>query len=462
VPPGGFVIIAFHWPSCLISILSLNLKLAAAFFPPKLHKYFKFPKNGVTPWHSLADFCGPSQDSMIIYILSGPVHFLLRILDMFKIWQRIIVSVEFPRCGASRPALQRAVRDGQVLLDSFEFRSMVVADSAVGGVTDGCHLIGFGHDLDSCVIPTVERGLPLVLRHFLDGGIEGDFRVVSKSSLPPLDAPLRTVLLHNGFARAERLLPCRTPDIMVYAPSYKLCKHRVTRRLTTLEQLRLRQIPLSMDPHLSGLSSGGTSPFEDSLSPEVFTSIFRQLWGTVVRGCDSNEAVEEIYVEDDSKEEEILEEEVEDDSKEEILEEEVEEEDHCGHSCGGDDSMTAFMTLSSGPDISSSPIEVSEWEQDLDYRFGHEDGSVLTDEDTVTSVSSEATLCRGGAGRDGGGEEHEFGPRPAKNPGPPFKVGDVIFCDIPGQLWGMDPKISCLQRGFMMQADDPNYKIRLA
>jgi hypothetical protein len=221
-----------------------------------------------------------------------------------------------------------------------------------------------------------------------------------------------------------------------------------------------------MDPHLSGLNSGGTFPFEDSLSPEVFTSIFRQLWGTVVGGCDSNEAVEEkaveeIYVEDDSKEEKILEEEVEDDSKEEIWEEEVEEEDHCGHSCGGDDSMTAFMTLSSGPDISSSLIEVSEWEQDLDYRFGHEDGSVFTDEETVTSVASEATLCRGGAGRDGGGEEHEFGPSPAKNPGPPFKVGDVIFCDIPGQLWGMDPKISCLQRGFMMQADDPNYKIRL-
>ena len=343
---------------------------------------------------------------------------------------------------------------------------MVVADSAVGGVTDGRHIIGFGHDLGSCVTPTVERGLPLVLRHFLDGGVEGDFRVVSKSCLPPLDASSRTVLLHNGVARAEGLLPCRTPDIMVYAPSYRLREHWVTRRLTTLEQLRLRQIPLSMDPHLLGLSSGGTFPFEDSLSPEVFTSIFRQLWGTVVGGCDSNEAVEgkaveEIYVEDDSKEEEILEEEVEDDRKEEIREEEVEEEDHCGHSCSGDDSMTAFMTLSSGPDISSSLIEVSEWEQDLDYRFGHEDGSVLTDEDTVTSVASEATLCRGGAGRDGGVEEHEFGPSPAKNPGPPFKEGDVILCDIPGQLWGMDPKISCLQRGFIMQADDPNYKIRL-
>ena len=70
--------------------------------------------------------------------------------------------------------------------------------------------------------------------------------------------------------------------------------------------------------------------------------------------------------------------------------------DHGAHSCGEDDSMTAYMTMSSGPDTSSPPIEASRWEQDLDYRIGREQGSLLTDEDTVTSVASEATLCRGG------------------------------------------------------------------
>jgi len=275
VPPGGFIVIASHLPSCLISILALNLKLTAAFFPSKLHKYFYLRKLGVTQWHSLVDFCGPCQDSTIVHILSGPTCFLQKMLNMFKNRQRVIVSVEFPRRGASRPAIQRATREGQALLDSFEFRSLVVADSAVGGVTDGRHLLGFGLNLGSCITPMVERGLPLVLRHFLDGGVKGDFRSVSKSSLPPLDTPARTVLLHNGVVRAEGLLPCRTPGIMVYAPSYKLREHWVTRRLTTLEQLRLRQIPLSMDPLLSGLTSGGTFPFDDSVSPEVFMSIFR-------------------------------------------------------------------------------------------------------------------------------------------------------------------------------------------
>ena len=81
-----------------------------------------------------------------------------------------------------------------------------------------------------------------------------------------------------------------------------------------------------------------------------------------------------------------------DDIKEEILEEE-EASNHCVHSCGRDDSMKASMTILSGPDTSSPPIEASEWERDLDYRIGHEDGLLLTDEDTVTYVASEATLC---------------------------------------------------------------------
>jgi hypothetical protein len=219
------------------------------------------------------------------------------------------------------------------------------------------------------------------------------------------------------------------------------------------------------------------------------------LWGTVVGGFDANEAVQEKYVTNEAVQEKYVTNEAvtneavqekyvtneavqekyvdllgveddilggrnEDDIKKEMLEEE-EVSNHCVHSCGGDDSMTASMTILSGPDTSSPPIDASVCEQDLDYRVGQEDGSLLTDEDTVTSVASEPTLCRGGAVRDADLEEHKFGPSPATNPGPPFKVGDVILCDIPGQLWGMDPKINWLQRGFIMQADDPNYKIRL-
>jgi hypothetical protein len=57
--------------------------------------------------------------------------------------------------------------------------------------------------------------------------------------------------------------------------------------------------------------------------------------------------------------------------------------------------------------------------------------------------------------------ENELGPSPMKNPGPPFKVGDIILCDIPGKLWGMDPKVNWLQQGFVMEANHLRYMIRL-
>ena len=127
--------------------------------------------------------------------------------------------------------------------------------------------------------------------------------------------------------------------------------------------------------------------------------------------------------------------------------------------------MTAAMTTLSGPDTSFSPMvscnQELDWELDLNIVSRKQDGSLLTDKDIVTSIASKATLCWGGKFVDGDFEEHEFGPNPDQNPGPPFKVVDIILCDIPGQLWGMDPTINCLQRGFVMQAEEPNYKIRL-
>ena len=291
VPPGGFVVVAHHWPSSLISILALDLPLVAAFFPVTLHKYFNLPKNGVIQWQCCMDFHAPFQDTTIIYMLSGPSDFLHQMLTMLSVRKggsarlRVIVSVEFSRWGALRTMIQRAAQEGRSLLASFDLSTVVVGDAAVGGAMDGRYLLGFGRDLGSDVTPAVEPGLCLVLCHFLDGGVKGSFPVVTRASLPPLDTPARAVIMHNGVVRPEGLFPCRMPAALVYAPSYKLSGRWVIRQLTTLEQLRLRQLPLSMDPLLSGLSSRNTLPFEDSLSPEVFTSVFRQLWGAIVGGC---------------------------------------------------------------------------------------------------------------------------------------------------------------------------------
>ncbi len=127
--------------------------------------------------------------------------------------------------------------------------------------------------------------------------------------------------------------------------------------------------------------------------------------------------------------------------------------DLCGTSRTQDDSMTA-LTIASGPDMSSNAVQSrgagseTAWKLDIHFVTGRDKNTRLMDVDTLTSCASEETICRFLRARDGNRtalEEHELGPNQTKNPGPQFKVGDMILCDIPGNFGGMDPKVSWLQ-----------------
>ena len=118
------------------------------------------------------------------------------------------------------------------------------------------------------------------------------------------------------------------------------------------------------------------------------------------------------------------------------------------------------MTSSYGPDTSLPPTESSNWELDLDVMLGRKDGSLLMDKDTFTSLASKETLCWGRTHWGNGIEEHEIGPSPTNNLGPPFMVGDIILCDIPGQLWGMDPKVICFSESETVLLEIESYTKR--
>ncbi len=270
--------VAQNWPASLISILALDLPLHAGYFPTKLRRYFNTPtKQGVTAWQSTWDFCAPFEDRLKVYVLSGDSGFLRRLFPLLGRNQSVIVTVEFPQRAASRSTIQRAAAAGQALLSEFDLWALVVADSAMGGATDGQHIFGFGSNLGATTPMTTGQGLPCVLHHFLDGGVEGRVSSVPKALLPELVNPARTVMLHNGIVWHEGLFPCRFLDMLVYNPSYKLRDRWVVRGLTLTERLRLHRLPLSMDPLLAGFNSGGVLPFEDAPSPEIYTSIFCQL-----------------------------------------------------------------------------------------------------------------------------------------------------------------------------------------
>jgi hypothetical protein len=280
-PPSLFVVVAGAWPGGLVSLISLGLPVLEAYFPARFQGCFKGSKDCVINWTSILSFHGPSQghhDS--IFVVSGNSSFLQRILPTFRTSGRLIVTVDFERGAASRPALKRATADGHAVLLEHGLRPLVISDAATGGATDAQFVIGLGSDLSSLSMPVVEIGLQRTIRHIIDGGVEGRFPSVLREAIPlASDNPPRAVLWHNEILRAEGLYPCRIPNAKVYCPSYRMPKRWVIRQLTIREKLRLFQLPLSMDESLGGSNSVGQLPFADSPSPEIYTSLFRQLWG---------------------------------------------------------------------------------------------------------------------------------------------------------------------------------------
>jgi hypothetical protein len=72
------------------------------------------------------------------------------------------------------------------MLREFNLWLLAVADLVVGGATDGPHTFEFGSNIGDAVLLTPEPGLPHILRHFLNGGVDGRVPSILTSSLPVL------------------------------------------------------------------------------------------------------------------------------------------------------------------------------------------------------------------------------------------------------------------------------------
>ena len=74
------------------------------------------------------------------------------------------------------------------------------------------------------------------------------------------------------------------PGAWVYCPLHFFPSKWIVRPLSTVELLRVYQLPLSFDVLLGGLERAKGLPFKDSPAPDLFTSIFCQLWGVIEGG----------------------------------------------------------------------------------------------------------------------------------------------------------------------------------
>ncbi len=292
--PFPVVVVAELWPSAQISVLALDLPIVAVYFPVRFHQYFK-PRNNVMTWHAPNLFKAALMPVGTALLLLGSVEFLERTLVELVHVQREIISVVMPKRGIAPKSHCKERAKAQTMLRSHGLRPVFFLDADNGGATDACHMFGFGHDLCSSILPASDRGLARTLRHFLDGGTEGRFlnsQTVLKSTIPELLDPPCKVLWHDDVVLAAGLFPCLMPGARVYCPSHFFPTKWIARPLSTIELLRLYQLPFSLDAWLGGLEPAKGLPFEDSPTPDLFTSIFRQLWG-VIRGGLGGEGEEE-------------------------------------------------------------------------------------------------------------------------------------------------------------------------
>jgi len=408
-------------------------------------------------WHATSLFTAALVPAGVGLLLSGSLGFLgflERTLVDLRLGQRVIISVDTPQRGVAPKTHRDDRAKAQMLVRSHGLRSAFFLDSNNGGATDACHVFGFGHDLGLSILPVSDHGLARTVRHFLDGGMKGwflDFQKVLKSTIPKSLSPPRIVLWHEDMVMSAGLFSSLLPGSRDYCPSHFPPKSWIARLLLTIKLLRLYQLPLSFDGVLGGLDPAKGLSFEDLPAPDLFTSIFCQLWGVIGGGLGGEGEEEKVNNPNKSGKGEDVEGE-----EEEMRTRTQEEMEDIENLARPPHKPERVMTVER-PDIhmveegGGASKEGGVWQFGLGNGFGCGAGTKnadpLTNEDTVTSCALEATL-RG----CGGVEEHERGGPIVLNSGPPFAVGDVILSDV-GKHG--------LQRAFVLRADHPRYKLRL-
>ncbi len=213
--------------------------------------------------------------------MSGSERFINRIIVDVGPTRQLIASVVIKLRGASLQGLRKDRVSAKEFLN-LRLHPVSFPGAQNGGATDACNVIGFCGDLCLDILPMLSKGLPLTLCHFLDGGAKGSFPETSR--VPRLAAPVvadppQMVLWHLDVMLGEGLFLCTRPRSLVYCPSHFFPRQWIRCMLTLPELLRLYQLPLLMDPPHRDLDPGRGLPVKDAPVPDLFVSIFRQLWG---------------------------------------------------------------------------------------------------------------------------------------------------------------------------------------
>jgi len=278
-PPSPFVVVSQGWPSCLCTILTLGLPLAGAFFPVKFHQFFE--QSDKHKWLPLPSLSTTSYADSVVYIICGDHRFLESAWTEVGKPHAAILCLNINHRVLTGAKRNRVPRAAQHWMNNNGFDSLVVRDQDFKGITTARFVMGFGRDLENLRTPSSPRPVAFVLSTFLDGGVDSRHaKQVRYDSLPPVkDCPRAPIWnSQHDFLRSEGLLPANNPDALVVCPTHFSRTAGVLRSLSLQERLRLYHIPREMDPQIINRLQS-PYPFEETPTPAVFDSIFRQLWG---------------------------------------------------------------------------------------------------------------------------------------------------------------------------------------
>jgi hypothetical protein len=280
--------------------------------------------------------------------------------------------------------------------------------------------------------------------------------------------PPHWVLWHADVVHGKGLFPCARPCSFVYCSLYFSPGHWVIQPLSLAELLQLYQLPHLTDLVLKGVEPDKGLPFADSPAPNLFASIFWQLWSEVGGGSGYDTDLEGVKDEAPTCRREggidggLLEGMVDSGLVHNVVDVGLVVEP------GRTPLLLQDMTAHTEPDLWSCDAGLKSrrpWHFDFGDIVGRaNDGGGLTDEETVTFAALEETL-QGTGGcwpRSHGGlvrdhkvgsmlEPHEIGAC-VYNPDPPFLVGDVIMCSVGNHG---------LQQAFVSMLDHRRYRLTL-
>ena len=80
-PPESFVVVARGWPSCLITLSSLKMRVERAFFPAQFHPLFNQTKLNATGWNLVPEF-DPTLFNNAVFLVSDSHKFVDMLLSL--------------------------------------------------------------------------------------------------------------------------------------------------------------------------------------------------------------------------------------------------------------------------------------------------------------------------------------------------------------------------------------------